>query len=264
MNNIEILSFEDFKNENWITYWWASDLMKMLWYPNMKSFQKVLDRATKAFVSLNIPHYDNIYPKDNIIEWEKIQDFKLTRFACYMIAMNWDPKKEEVANAQSYFANQARKFELLYENNENFDRILIRDEITEWNKALSWIAQKAWLIDFPKFQNAWYMWMYNMFSYKLAEKRWVDKTKIMDTMWRTELAANLFRITQTEERIKNRWILWQKQLEDTHFIVWKTVRKMIQENTWKNPENLEQEKKLPEVKKELKKWYKKMIKWDIK
>ncbi|GHT41106.1 hypothetical protein FACS189437_07600 [Bacteroidia bacterium] len=192
-SNGEKLTFEDFKNENGITYWWASDLMQMLGYPNMKSFQKVLDRATKAFVSLNIPHYDNILAQQRVIDGITTQDFKLTRFACYLTVMNGDPKKKEVAQAQSYFAQQTRK---------------------------------------------------------------------MDYMGRTELAANLFRITQTEERIKNKGITGQDNLEQTHYQVGKEVRKIVQENVGKAPENLPQAKQLPEVKKELKEGYKKMRKED--
>jgi hypothetical protein len=110
------LSFEDFKNENGITYWWASDLMIMLGYKDMKSFHKVLDRATKAFVSLNIPHYENIISEQREINGNKSQDFKLSRFACYLTVMNGDPKKIEVAQAQVYFAQQTRKFELHIEH----------------------------------------------------------------------------------------------------------------------------------------------------
>lgn len=256
------LTFEDFKNENWIIYWWASDMMKMLWYDNMKSFQKVLDRVTKAFVSLWIPHYENIIAKSNTIEWKEITDFKLTRFACYMLAMNGDTKKIEVAKAQEYFVKQTRKFELFYEDNNQIDRLLIREELKEWNKSLASMAKKAWVQNFASFHDAWYLWMYNMKSWQLSKKRWVEPKKLMDKMWRTELAANLFRITQTEERIKNKWIKGQQQLESTHYNVWKDVRKMVLENSWKNPENLEQEKELPSVRKELKTWYRKMKKDD--
>lgn len=259
MELVKVLSFEDFKKENGITYWLASDMMLMLWYPDMKSFQKVIDRAVKALISLWIDQFENIIPIKNDNDE---RDYKLTRFACYLSAMNWDPKKIEVANAQKYFAEQARKFELLVEWNEWLDRLLIRDEITEWNKALASVANNAWVENYANFQNAWYRWMYNMFNSQLAKKRWVDKKKLMETMWRTELAANLFRITQTEERIKNRWINWQKQLEDAHYTVWRTVRKMIIENTWTSPENLKQEEKLPEVKKKLKKSYREMKKID--
>lgn len=260
----ENLSFEDFKNENGITYWWASDLMKMLGYPNMKSFQKVLDRATKALVSLNIPHYENIISEMRDINGALCQDFKLTRFACYIAVMNGDPKKQEVALAQNYFAQQTRKFELYIENNQEIDRLLIREELTEGNKSLATVAKKAGVEDYARFQNAGYLGMYNMPNWKLASKRNVKKEKLMDSMGRTELAANLFRITQTEERIKNKNIQGQNALEQTHYDVGKEVRNIVIKNAGKNPENLPQEKELPNIKKELKQGYKNMIKEDKK
>ena len=142
-NTNKNLTFEDFKNENGWTYWWASDLMKMLGYANMRSFQKVLDRATKAFVSLDIPYYENIVPESREVDGQKIQDFKLTRFACYMTVMNGDPKKVEVAKAQSYFAQQTRKFELHIRDHTQIDRLLIRGELTEGNKSLAPTAKQA-------------------------------------------------------------------------------------------------------------------------
>lgn len=260
----ENLSFEDFKNENGITYWWASDLMKMLGYPNMKSFQKVLDRATKAFVSLNIPHYENILSEMRDVDGTLVQDFKLTRFACYIAVMNGDPKKQEVALAQNYFAQQTRKFELYIENHQEIDRLLIREELTEGNKSLSMTAKKAGVEDYAKFQNAGYLGMYNMPNWKLANKRSIKKEKLMDSMGRTELAANLFRITQTEERIKNKNIQGQNALERTHYEVGKEVRDIVIKNSGRTPENLPQEKELPNIKKELKQGYKNMIKEDKK
>lgn len=251
-------TFEDFKNENGFTYWWASDLMAMLGYKDMKSFQKVLDRATKAFVSLNIPHYENIVAESREINGEKSQDFKLTRFACYITVMNGDPKKTEVAEAQSYFALQTRKFELYIQNNNELDRILIREELTEGNKSLASAAHQAGVIDYVKFQSAGYLGMYNMPSWQLEKNRGIKKGKLMEYMGRTELAANLFRVTQTEERIKNKKIIGQSNLEQTHYQVGKEVREIIQRNVGKNPENLPQEKQLPDVKKELKAGYRKM------
>lgn len=256
------LTFEDFKNENGITFWWASDLMKMLDYPNMKSFQKVLDRATKALVSLNIPHYENILAEMREKGGDLIQDFKLTRFACYICVMNGDPKKEKVATAQSYFAQQTRKFELYVQNNQDIDRLLIREELTEGNKSLSSTIKQAGVQNYAKFTNAGYLGMYNMPSWKLEKKRGVKKGKLMDYMGRTELAANLFRVTQTEERIKNKKVKGQSNLEKTHYDVGKEVRNIIRKNVGRNPENLPQSKQLPEVKKELKKGYRNMLKED--
>lgn len=238
-------------------FWWATDLMQMLGYSNMTSFHKVLDRVTNSFVSLGIPYYDNIIPVSREIENQQVQDFRLTRFACYLTVMNGDPKKIEVAKAQVYFARQTRKFELYLENNNEIDRLLIREELAEGNKSLSSIIQQAGVTDYAKFTNAGYLGMYNMENWKLANKRKVIKKKLMDTMGRTELAANLFRITQTEERIKNKGVKGQTALERTHHQVGNEVRKMVIKNVGTPPENLIQEKELSNVKKDLKDGYKK-------
>lgn len=260
------LSFEDFKNENGITFWWATDLMKMLGYKDMKSFQKVLDRSTKAFVSLNIPHYENIIAQQREIGDEQTQDFKLSRFACYITVMNGDPKKIEVAEAQVYFAQQTRKFELFLEGQNEIERLLIREELTEGNKSLASIGRQAGGIgfDYAKFQNAGYLGMYNMPSWQLEKKRGVKKGKLMDYMGRTELAANLFRVTQTEERIKNSGVTGQANLEQTHYQVGREVREIVQKNVGKAPENLIQEKQLADVKREIKQGHKKMLDVDKK
>ena len=259
-------SFEDFKNENGITFWWASDLMTMLGYKDMKSFHKVLDKATRAFVSLNIPHYENIMSEQRLVDGITTQDFKLSRFACYLAVMNGSTAKVEVAEAQAYFAQQTRKFELYLQSNDEFERLLTREELTEGNKSLASVGRQAGgaNFDFAKFQNAGYVGMYNMPSWQLAKKRGVKKEKLMDYMGRTELAANLFRVTQTEERIKNKGVKGQANLEQTHFQVGREVREIIQKNSGKNPENLLQEKQLSEVKKEIKQGHKKMINEDKK
>ncbi|TAH26127.1 MAG: damage-inducible protein [Cytophagales bacterium] len=266
MSDNKNASFEDFKNENGITFWWATDLMTMLGYKDMKSFQKVLDRATKAFVSLNIPHYENIIAEHRVIKNEQIQDFKLSRFACYITVMNGDPKKIEVAEAQSYFAQQTRKFELFLEGQNEIERLLIREELTEGNKSLASVGRQAGGagFDYAKFQNAGYLGMYNMPSWQLEKKRGVKKGKLMEYMGRTELAANLFRVTQTEERIKNTGITGQANLEKTHYQVGREVREIVQKNVGKSPENLIQEKQLSDVKKEIKQGHKKMLNEDKK
>jgi len=261
--NNEELTFEDFRNDNGISFWWASDLMKMLNYSDMKSFSKVLDKATKTFVSLNIAHYENIIAQKRNINNLEIQDFKLTRFACYISVMNADPKKIEVAKAQLYFAEQTRKYELYTQNSAQIDRILIREELSEGNKSLSAIAKVSDIENYAKFVNAGYLGMYNMENWKLAKKRNIDSKKLLDYMGRSELAANLFRVTQTEERIKNKNIKGQSNLEQTHYQVGKEIRNIVLKNTGKNPENLQQEKQIPQIKKELKTAHKKMSKSDF-
>ncbi len=256
------LSFEDFKNQNGITFWWASELMLMLGYDDMRVFHKVIDKATKAFMSLGINHYENIIYVEREREDKKIPDFKLTRFACYIVAMNSDPRKVEVARVQAYFAEQTRKFEVYLQGSDDMDRILFREEIKEGNKALATTAKKAGVEDFAKFNNAGYLGMYNMMNFQLANKRKCEKDKLLESMGRTELAANLFRITQTEERIKSRKVQGQRALEQTHYDVGKEVRKIVIDNTGKAPEQLKQEKEIPDLRRELKAGFKEMKKID--
>lgn len=261
---ISELDFEDFRNQNGIIFWWASELMLMLGYEDMNSFRKVIDKATKAFISLGIDHYENIIYVERDIEGEKKPDFKLTRFACYITVMNANPQKEQVARMQAYFAMQARAFEVYIQDGNDIDRLIIRDEIKEGNKSLSSAAYNAGVEDFAKFNNSGYRGMYNMMNYQLAKKRNCDKGKLFETMGRTELAANLFRITQTEERIKSKGITGQASLEQTHYDVGREVRNIVIKNTGRTPENLPQEKELPNVRKELKAGFRVMKKLDKK
>jgi DNA-damage-inducible protein D len=254
----EEISFEDFRQDNGAAYWWASDLMKMLGYSDMKSFRKVLDRSTKTCITLGIDHYENFRAETRVIDDEQVEDLKLSRFACYLAVMNGDPKKEAVAAAQVYFVEQTRRFEVYIQNSHELDRVLIRDEIKEGNKALASAAKQAGVVDYARFTNAGYLGMYNMHNYQLAKYRGVEAKELFEHMGRTELAANLFRITQTEEKIKNQNIKGQHQLEKTHHEVGSQVRKLMEQNTGKMPEQLPKERRIPELQKELKKGYKKM------
>lgn len=263
LNNGEI-TFEDFKNQNGITFWWASEFMVMLGYDSMASFRKAIDKATKAFISLGIDQYDNIIRVDREMDGRTVQDFKLTRFACYMIAMNADPRKQQVASAQVYFAEQTRQFELSVQKGNDIDRVIIREEMKEGNKSLQHTAYLAGVDDYPRFMNAGWKGMYHAFNTTIAQRRGCKKDKIYEGMGRTELAANLFRVTQTEERIKSRSVSGQSALEKTHYDVGNEVRKMVIRNTGRAPEELPQERPVPEIKKQLKSDFRKMKQIDKK
>ena len=257
------LSFEDFKQQNGMIFWWASDFMTMLGYDDIKNFSKVINRATNAFISLGVKHYENIIP----FKKDECEDFKLTRLACYLIAMNANPKKKLVAQAQAYFAEQTRKFEVYIQGAKDIGRLLYREELKQGNKALSSTAKKSGVFDHAKFNSEGYRGLYNMWMGDLKIKKGLpknSKTQLQDYMGRTELAANLFRITQTEEKLKKDEISGQKEAERTHFEVAQRVRHMVVENTGKNPEDLPVEKKLLEVKKELKKGMRALEKIDKK
>ena len=211
-------------------------------------------------MTLSIPHYENFIACQR--EGEGGQDYKLTRFACHLTVMNADVRKEAVAAAQIYFIEQARRMEFQYHNHEEIDRMLIRDEVKEGNKSLQSVAKDAGVEDFAKFNNAGYLGLYNQYNWQLASKRKISKDKLFDYMGRTELAANLFRITQTEERIKSKDVKGQVNLEQAHFDVGKEVRQFVHKNTGKNPEQLPMERKLPDLQKELRTVNKKMKELD--
>ena len=235
----------------------------MLGYADLKVFiDKPVQKATKVLMSLGITHFNEIKHEMRDVNGESVQDAKMTRFACYLTAMNSDVKKPEVAAAQAYFASQTQKFELLVSSGDQFERLLTREELAEGQKSLASVAKNAGVEDFAKFQNAGYLGMYNMPSWKLEKKRGVAKGKLFDYMGRSELAANLFRVTQTEERIKYKGIKGQNNIEQAHHEVGKEVREIIVKNIGKTPENLIQEQPLPQVKKELKQGHKKMIQED--
>lgn len=262
-NQIEV-SFEDYRQENGIIYWWASDLMIMLGYDKFSDFTKAIDKAIKTCITLEAKHHENFISALRIRDGVEQHDYKLTRFACYLTAMNANNKKPEVARAQVYFIQIAQQFEIQVRDSDEIERINIRDEIKEGNKSLSAIAHKNGVVRFDLFNNAGYIGMYNMLNVELAKKRNIDPSKLMEYMGRTELAANLFRITLTEERIKSQNLKGQQSLEFAHRTVGKEVRAMVIQNAGKPPEQLPVSRELPEVKKELKAGSKKMLNADKK
>lgn len=248
-------TFEDFSKQNGITYWWASEFMAMLGYPNMNAFSKPLHRAMQACLSANIDCHDN-FIKDERVDIEsgqKITDFKLTRFACYMIAMNGDPKKPEVAAAQIYFANTAEQFDLLLSGTDDVERLLTREEIKGGNKSLASTAKASGVVNFGLFQDAGYRGMYNTGMKKLTTKKGLQENQsLYDYMGKTELSANLFRINLTEEKLKQQRVAHETVAVKIHKQIGSDIRKMVKDNTGLNPEDLPIERRLGDVSKELK------------
>lgn len=267
-DNMEIIAkqeevFESFKHENGNVYWFATDFMKMLGYDSLKKFKTAIDRATKAMISAKIDYSEEIILCYRAIGGEEVKDYKLTRFACYMISMNANTKHEEVAKAQVFFASIAKELQSRIDRNQ-IDRLRIREELSDGYSSLRSIASAHDVENYATFIDAGFIGMYNMKSWKLKTKRGLkyNSNKLYDTMSRAELAANLFRVTQTEEKIKKENISGQHNLEKTHRGVGAKVRKIVQENMGINPEEFPQDKKLPEVKKELKSGHRNMKKLD--
>lgn len=256
-------NFEDYAQANGGLCWFARDLAVMLGYESYAAFQNAVNKATRACLTLSIAVAENFTQVDREIDGKIVKDWKLSRFACYLTAMNGDVKKPKVAAAQAYFATLAQAFSKYIQNADNVERVLIRGEVSERERSLSGVAQEAGVQVYAFFQNAGYRGMYNMSLSTLKEVKGVNSARpLLDFMGKEELAANLFRITQTEARIKNEGIRGQFRLEATAEHVGKRVRATMQELSGTVPEDLPIADDIRTVKKGLKKTQKEFARLD--
>lgn len=238
-------SFEDLGKPNGVRYWMESDLMIALEYSGSAGFRKVILRAMQACLTLGIPTDEVFVNCDG--------SYKLTRFACYLIAMNGDTKKPAVASAQLYFATLAETFNRHLEHVEGIERIVIRQEMSDGMKTLSSTAKRHGVQNFALFQNAGYRGMYNFDLARLTQIKGVKAGEmLLDRMGKTELAANLFRISQTEEKIKNQGIKGQVPLERAAQDVGRTVRETMIGISGTAPEHLPVAEHIEDVKRMIK------------
>ena len=242
MSNIEKYSeniFESIKHidQNGNEYWYARELSKVLEYRDWRNFQKVVD---KAIISAKNSISDNV---DWVVEVNKpiktgkgkeelIKDYKLSRYICYLIVQNADSSKEVVALGQTYFAVQTRKQELLEEYNllpEDDKRLESRKEIRIGNRILSRTAINAGVKNLDKFHNAGYKGLYNgETADDIAKRKKLRyREEILDNMGSDELAANLFRISQINQKLIRDNIKGEKDSNSAHYEVGKKVRKAI-------------------------------------
>ena len=248
--------FEQIKqtDENGNEFWSARDLSKVLEYSEYRHFIPVIERAKEACTNSgqNISdHFEDILEMVNIGSGAQRQteSVKLSRYACYLIVQNADPGKEIVAMGQTYFAVQTRMQEIrqMDEYNrlstEDEKRLFLRNEMAKHNTQLAAAAKDAGVvesIDYAIFQNHGYMGLYGGLDAKaIHKKKGLKKSQqILDHMGSTELAANLFRATQTEEKLRRENIKGKQKANQTHYEVGKKVRKTIDELGGEMPENL--------------------------
>ena len=163
--------FEALSKTNGFRYWWASELAATLGYESLNGFRKAVERAMMALTSLNIPVFDNIVQEPREMDGKQVADYKLSRFACYLAAMNGDPKKPQVAQAQAYFVQWAEACRLYLEQADGVERVAIRGEISEHERTLSGTAKMAGVTEFGLFQNAGYRGLYNMDLWQVRRRR---------------------------------------------------------------------------------------------
>lgn len=240
-------SFEEEGRPNGVTLWTEEVLMRALGYSDARSFRNAVNRAKKACLTVGFQCEEHFRLQGD-------GSHLLTRFGCYLVAMNASSAKPQVAAAQAYFAALAQTFEDYAKHADGIDRLLIRDELTDGQKSLASTAKRHGVENYAFFQNQGYLGLYNMSLAKLCAFKGVENsgTKLMDRMGKAELAANLFRVTQTDERIKNKGLRGQRQLEEAAHSVGKSVRKTMLESSGTLPEELPLEEDIQQVRKTIK------------
>ena len=261
--------FESIKhfNEYGEEFWYARELQVALNYTEWRNFVKVIDRAIIACQNSENAVSDHFVEVNKTIDMPKsatktIIDYKLSRYACYLIVQNGDSRKKVIALGQSYFAVKTRQQELI----ENFDdldedkkRLAIRNEMKAHNKSLAEAAKMAGISeprDYAIFQNKGYQGLYGGLGRKeIHARKGLKKSQdILDHMGSTELAANLFRATQTDEKIRKENITGKEAANQTHYEVGKKVRQTIKDLGGTMPEDLPAPKKsIKQIEREQKK-----------
>lgn len=264
-------TFEDIKHidENGVEFWYARELMSILQYSKWQNFEKILDKAKTSCENSDITVLEHFTDVSKTIKMPKgaektILDYKLTRYACYLIAQNGDSRKKVIALAQTYFAVQTRKQEIsekeYTELTEDEKRFYQRNLTKKRNYSLNQTAKNSGVKNFDKFHNAGYKGLYNgETADDIAKRKGLRyREDILDNMGSEELAANLFRITQTESRLKKDNISNEKEANKTHYNIGKNIREVIEKNGGTMPEELPTPKKsLKQLEKENKRSLKK-------
>lgn len=256
--------FEDIKytDENDNEYWLARELMKVLEYKEWRKFNKVIQKAMEACNGSNYSILDHFVFKDKMVNigsntTRKLQDYKLSRYACYLIVQNCNPRIKIIALAQTYFAIQTRKQELsereYSELTEDEKRFYQRDLTRKGNYSLNIAARNAGVKNFDKFHNFGYKGLYNgETANDIARRKNLRyREDILDNMGSDELIANLFRISQTEQKLKNENIKLENNANKTHYEVGREIRNTIKKLGGTMPEELPTpDKSLKELEKE--------------
>ena len=246
-------TFENIKhtNEYGQEFWYARELQQALEYSQWRRFEETIERAKTACLQSENSIEDHFANVGKMVfigsgAQREIDDIMLSRYACYLIVMNGDPRKQIIAVGQTYFAVKTRQQELV----DNYDqltedqkRLAIRDEIKRHNKSLAEAAQMAGVetsLDYATFQNYGYMGLYGgLKAQDIKRRKGLKKSQdILDHMGSTELAANLFRATQTDEKLRRENVQGKDAANRTHYEVGAKVRQTIADLGGTMPEDL--------------------------
>ena len=252
-------SFEDIKevDKNGIEFWTARKLFPLLGYATWQAFDEVVTRAARAALNSGQIVDDHFSQLTKLVDIgsggrRAVKDWKLDRYACYLIAQNGDPKIPQIAVAQTYFAVQTRRQEIFDKLPDTEKRLFIRGEVTSENKKLFRTAKEAGVSHFGLFNDAGYRGLYGAPLSDIETKKGIKKGELLDRAGASELAANLFRITQTDDKLKKDNVRGDNAAQRTHNMVGGKVRQTIKDIGGNLPENLKPEKHIKEIKKEMK------------
>jgi DNA-damage-inducible protein D len=261
---IDPLGFEQAAHVNGGTSWYAREYALFLGYSDYGAFKKgPIDRAIAASMRANIPIAENFEEIDTIIDGRVVREMKLSRFGCFLVAMNADSKKTQVARVQAYLAGLADTLGEYLKQPEQLDRIIVRGEISDGEKSLSSTAKAAGVTEYGLFQNAGYRGMYNVNMAALRTMKGIPVGRSpLDFMNSTELAANLFRITQTDAKIQNERITGQPRLELAATHVGREVRNTMIRLSGTRPEHIPAVGDINEVRSSLKQTHRSLKKID--
>ena len=259
--------FEDIKHidEEGDEYWYARELQRVLGYSQWRRFKNTVSKAKTSCNNSNVrveDHFANVGKMINLGKGgtRNINDYKLSRYACYLIAQNGDSRKKTIALAQTYFAIQTRKQELSEKEysmlTEDEKRFYQRNLTRKGNYSLNMVARNVGVRNFDKFHNAGYKGLYGGETANDIAKRKKLRYReyILDNMNEDELVANLFRINQTKQKLLKDKVQGESNASDIHYEVGKKVRKAIKDIGGTMPEDMPTPKKsLKELEKENKK-----------
>ena len=257
-------TFEDIKHidENGNEFWYARELMEVLSYKDWRYFDGVIEKAKIACQNSGITDVDHFVVDNKMVDIgsgakRKQRDYIFTRYACYLITQNANPRLKIIALAQTYFAIQIRKQELTEKEysmlTEDEKRFYQRDLTRKGNYSLNQTAKNAGVKNFDKFHNAGYKGLYNgETADDIAKRKGLRyREDILDNMGSDELIANLFRISQTEQKLKKDNVKTENKANEVHYKIGKNIREVIQKNGGTMPEDMPTpEKSLKELEKE--------------
>jgi len=234
-------------------YWMARDIQQILGYSSWENFQKVIKKARMACESAGEDSSNHFH---DIVKMVKAGsdamvpkgDTFLSRYACYLIAMNGESGKSEIGIAQTYFAYQTRKQEISDKLTDAERRLQLRDRVKKANRSLTSIAKSAGVRNYAYFHNAGYLGLYEMGLADIKKRKGLhEKEDLLDRAGRTELAANEFRITQAGDKIIRDGINCEREAINTHQQVGQEVRNVIGKIGGKMPEDLPAEEPIKEL-----------------